>query len=660
MHKSKKRILSLFLAAVMLLLLPADMLSAGLPNSQNGPVRVQQLNELRESNSDTYLLSDGSYECVVYADDKYYKDDSGRYVEIDHSIVRMENTNSNKSYAYKNTAGAANAFFAEVEPRVCVEANGSSLSFCLNGANRTSAKAGEASAKRSVHNYELFGKNYISYENVLNGTDLIYEMLNGCLKEYVLLKDKSVPTEYMFIFYTPELAVMKTENGTVEFISASNETVFELGSLFAVDSNGEYTDALEYSLEETGKSGEYKITVSISEDYLNDPQRAFPVLVDPSINIYGADKTYDTFVSSKNGCANKNYYTDPLLRVGKCSEFAVCRSFISFKLPSSVIGATVTEGYIRLKKNSGAPTYARPYKVLESWQSKYVTWFNQPLYDDNHTVGSLILDTNNWYKIALNALVQEWCQKPTRNYGIALCSVDESSTAKYAEFCSSDYGYPNRPELHIVYNAVNTVSVRKISDIAFCSEYPAYRSKIDDYMSKMAGPFKRRWNIEFSHYSWSDNRSLPASQCTLAHNQCCHDYQNVCGHACVDGTTTPNHHKNHYRNWETIYGWGQGNADITIAFLGFSPCAAGGLSYGWLSTVCQPNLGYWSAEYNVNTLRHEVSHLFGCLDGACSPGQPCIMNGGFDNTDIYPLSELIGLTDIWCQNCQNRFDRNAH
>ncbi|MBR5949543.1 MAG: hypothetical protein IKZ82_12995 [Clostridia bacterium] len=281
-----KRILSLFIAAVMLLLLPADILAVGVSGAQNEPTRVKQLEELRESNSDTYLLSDGTYECVIYAGDKYFKDDSGKYVEIDHSIVKAQNTRSGKSYAYKNAAGAVNAYFAEKEPLVCVEANGSSLSFYLNGANRTTAKAGGASAKRSVHEYELFGKNYISYENVLNGTDLIYEMLNGCLKEYVLLKDRTAPSEYIFIFDAPELEARKTENGKVEFINAADETVFELGALFAVDLNGEYTDELEYTVRETGKKGKYEITVSVSKDYLTAPERAFPVLVDPSVNIW--------------------------------------------------------------------------------------------------------------------------------------------------------------------------------------------------------------------------------------------------------------------------------------------------------------------------------------------------------------------------------------
>ena len=204
-----KRILSLFMAAVMLLFLPSDVLAVGISDAQYEPTRVRQLEELRSSNSDTYLLSDGSYECVVYAGDKYFRDDSGNYVEIDHSIVAALNTRSGKNYAYKNAAGDVSVYFAANEPAVYVEMNDSSLSFYLSGANHAEAKAGMASEHLSVHEYELFGKNYISYECVLSGTVLIYEMLNGCLKEYVLLKDQSAPSEYTFVFDAPELAAHK-------------------------------------------------------------------------------------------------------------------------------------------------------------------------------------------------------------------------------------------------------------------------------------------------------------------------------------------------------------------------------------------------------------------------------------------------------------------
>lgn len=450
-----KRILSLFIVAVMLLLLPADMLASGISSAQNEPTRVKQLDELRKSNLDTYLLSDGSYECVVYAGDKYYKDDSGKYVEIDNSVVKAQNIRSGKSYAYKNAAGDASAYFAANEPAVWVEMNGSSFSFYLNGANHTtSAKAGEASAKRSVHEYELFGKNYISYENVLNGTDLIYEMLNGCLKEYVLLKDQTAPSEYTFIFEAPELAARESENGTVEFINVSNETVFELGALFAVDSNGEYTDALEYTVRETGKEGRYEITVSVSKDYLNATERAFPVLVDPSVNIYGASLTYDSYVSEKN--ATTYYQMNQYLRTGKDDPYGVRRTYIKFVLPSDINGATISDAYIRIKKKSGVTPTAKVCRVTGNWNSATINWINKPGYTTANS-GMLALVSNDWYKATVTAIVREW-SSGISNYGFIIKDDTENNTDHWTTFYSSDAPAPNRPELHIIYMPGGTTS----------------------------------------------------------------------------------------------------------------------------------------------------------------------------------------------------------
>ena len=45
--------------------------------------RMKEIEELRDVNSETYLLSDGTYECRVFAEDKYYQNDSGELIAID-------------------------------------------------------------------------------------------------------------------------------------------------------------------------------------------------------------------------------------------------------------------------------------------------------------------------------------------------------------------------------------------------------------------------------------------------------------------------------------------------------------------------------------------------------------------------------------------------
>ena len=200
----------------------------------------------------------------------------------------------------------------------------------------------------------------------------------------------------------------------------------------------------------------------------------------------------------------------------------------------------------------------------------------------------------------------------------------------------------------------NNVSIRKLTDETYREEYPSYQSNINNYLSIISSPFERSWAILFEDGSWYSDSSLPAADCPLANNQRCHDHQGTCGTACSNDASTPNHHKNHYRNWYLVRELGKGETDITIGFFGFNPCSAGGLSLDWLSTVCQPTNTTFSEQYNRRALQHEISHLFGCHDGECTAGQNCIMSGGFDNCANFDQ------IDIWCSNCHESFDRLAH
>ena len=97
-----KRPVAIFMALTLLFVstayaAPSDAVSAENSDSDasvaetaiSGEVtRVREDVSLRTTNSETYLLSDGTYECVVYAEDKYYTDENNTLVRIDNSIVR--------------------------------------------------------------------------------------------------------------------------------------------------------------------------------------------------------------------------------------------------------------------------------------------------------------------------------------------------------------------------------------------------------------------------------------------------------------------------------------------------------------------------------------------------------------------------------------------
>ena len=95
MHK-KSRLLALFMAFVLLFSSVSFAVSAEPVPVAEAPVRVSEVENLRETNSETYLLSDGTYECVVYAYDKYYKAADNTLQLTSSKIVPAGTTRSEK------------------------------------------------------------------------------------------------------------------------------------------------------------------------------------------------------------------------------------------------------------------------------------------------------------------------------------------------------------------------------------------------------------------------------------------------------------------------------------------------------------------------------------------------------------------------------------
>ena len=637
--------------------------TVALGHSENSATDQNQIGEvmnLREKNSETFLLSDGTYECIVYSEDKYYENEDGVLALIDNSIVRTQYNRKGTDYCYKNSANKVSVFFADETPSVLISYNDHDLSFSLLDSNITTAQVGICPRfDKDTENkeYEAQEENSIVYPEALSHIDFLYTVNNHGIKESVILKEKTAISRLSFLFDTSNYFVRETNSGQIGFYSSSNELLFELGKLYAIDSVGCYTDDLTYEVNELD-NGETIISVSIADEFLYDERRVFPIIIDPSIMITGDLNTYDSFVSSKYNTTN--YYLDTSLRTGKNTSYGLCRTYIKFDLPTNISSSCVSSSYINLKKSGGVSPSVLAYRVTSAWTSSAVTWINQPSHDLTNASEFATLDTNSWYRIYVTPMVRNWLANTYSNYGFVIKESSEANTTNWTTYYSSDAASPNKPELHIFYTpySVNYVSVRKITDRTYREEYPAFSSKISDYMTVIRTPFNNTWNIEFTNGSWVNNTSVPAADCPLNNNVPCCDHPEICGSICSNDTSTPNHHKNHYRCWNLLWQNGQGTDDITVGFFGFSPCAAGGLSYDWLSTVCQPTS--WSENYHRRTLQHEISHLFGCTDEdkdnsiECTTGQLCIMSGGFDN--VVSMDQ----DTIWCNRCLNDFNRLAH
>ena len=79
--KNVRKIISCLLCFILLLCCSSGTLAADTDGTAvtAGVERVTELTELRTANSDTYLMSDGTYQCEIFAENKYFLDEQGEY-----------------------------------------------------------------------------------------------------------------------------------------------------------------------------------------------------------------------------------------------------------------------------------------------------------------------------------------------------------------------------------------------------------------------------------------------------------------------------------------------------------------------------------------------------------------------------------------------------
>ena len=230
------------------------------------------------------------------------------------------------------------------------------------------------------------------------------------------------------------------------FNDSGGKTVFTIDELFAVDAAGGYTDDVSAAL--VTNQGLSSIKLRVSEDYLNDPQREYPIIIDPSVMVTGATKTADAFV--REGTPDTNYKMSEELRIGNSQGCGLERTYIKFTLPTNISASKVTNVVMRLKLCIGQSTAMRAYRVTSSWTSGNITWNNKPNYASG---GSYLPNDDNapWYELDVTTVTRQHLAGTYANYGFVLISQHESAPSSSVSFYSSDAPSPNKPELVITY-----------------------------------------------------------------------------------------------------------------------------------------------------------------------------------------------------------------
>ncbi len=206
-------------------------------------VRVKEIKELRNRKSKTYEMSDGSFQSILYSEDVHYKDLDGEYQIIDNSIISEDKQigREKHTYQFRNSSNSYTARFSNNDSTypVCVEYEGTSISFGLEGAKINQFRKNVLPKIKNAHQY-FERNNVVMYQNVYPSIDLVYEADSNGIKEYIILNKPTNQNEFYFNIKLEGLTVK--EGDEISFVNEEGDIKLKLGQLYAFDSNEVITE----------------------------------------------------------------------------------------------------------------------------------------------------------------------------------------------------------------------------------------------------------------------------------------------------------------------------------------------------------------------------------------------------------------------------------
>ena len=366
-------------------------------------VAVEEVKSLREANVKHFRMSDGTYTAASYDMPVHYNDGDG-WQDIDNTLSDATDAEENTA-VYENKDNPLKVKFAKKSNSnniLKLQQGSYKLTFSLLGDVNKQVEAQRESIKddndiTTLENTE----SRVTYENILNNVDIEYVLTGTKLKENIIIRKKL--QDYTFKYEIKANGLTMSLEDNVIIARDNDKTVFCFPAPFMFDAGGEISDAVSYSLEKSGGK-KYILTITADRDWMNSPEREFPVTVDPTVQI--PEINNDTFyyaVERNNEITHYAYgvtHINNALRYSSYIDGASDISSLYMKIdlpyldrflshyqdpPNSVAyGAKVVNATLNLSYNptvySGSEandaTYA-VYRNTSTWRSNF-TYSNKP------------------------------------------------------------------------------------------------------------------------------------------------------------------------------------------------------------------------------------------------------------------------------------------
>ena len=471
----------------------------------------------KTSNSTTFQKEDGTKELVMYAGDVRFTNEEGELVDYDPSLVTIsaEDIKSYKSlsrYKYQNKQGdkkhylpkqltqetpilmrndtyeiAFRPVFAneEVEASELKEDDSAKLPISTIDAQNSDKEMKidevlaevdqsslpnesdlEAVALQNQISTDLYDQTTeqqtkITYATEDKNIQLEYISQDTGIKENIILNEK--PDSNIFLYelslkdMVPRMNIL--DGGITLYNKKTGDIVGGIEAPYMNDAtNSAYSQELYYTLgKKEGKEDTYILALTVSDEYLSNKNRVYPVTIDPTVEWYGSEEIWDAYIINKSPYDNMNFYSSGVttFSVGDGAQ-GLFRTYLRFKdFTLKIDNKYIHKATLSLYEtgNGGSGGTVEAHRVKADWKRDELTWKNRPdyaaaIYDTFKTSGT----KGTVRTLNLTDHAREIANGTYTSYGIMLRDTNESSSGVYSQYYSARSSSTSyKPKLLIEY-----------------------------------------------------------------------------------------------------------------------------------------------------------------------------------------------------------------
>lgn len=280
-------------------------------------------------------------------------------------------------------------------------------------------------------------ENAILYNDVYDGIDVQYTIHELGLKEDIILNKHVDKSSFTYRLDTHG-AEARLENGVINlYEKKSDEPALTLSAPMMTDADAKICEDVELSL--TEEKGEYIVTLTVNQEWLDAADRAYPVKIDPNFTVPTSKFTVVTTSEYRGVYEGLSYgyaghLTDVQVGAPGTGDFGKTRMYYHIDDDFSSIpeGSKINSASLRIYQyknyNNGKTEYAC-FRLEDSWKPSKITWdtairLNQSPSGENAVSQSAV----GFHNFDCRETVNNWVQGIQDNNGLVVQALDENNT----------------------------------------------------------------------------------------------------------------------------------------------------------------------------------------------------------------------------------------